>query len=180
VTVPVAAATVAAATAAPVLVMAVVVGVALPVLATVGDGEARRQRRRLGVPERWAERSLPAPVLAGVRFVRNLAVTVVRVSPIIGLSALLLAGWYALAETSAPAGFVDAMLRIVGGGAMAAVLATGAQGSSRYRSGMGIDAAVRRMVPDGRTSLGVVVGWILAVVVVAGSLWLTPDTVPLP
>jgi hypothetical protein len=180
VTVPAAVATVAAATAAPVLVMALVVGVGLPLLATMGDGEARRQRRTVGVAERWSERSLPGPLLATVRFARNLAVTVVRVSPIIGLAALLLAGWYALAETSAPTGFVDATLRIVGGGATAAVLAANARGSSRYRSGLGIDVAVRALVPGGRTTLGLVVGWILAIVVVAGSLWLTPDTVPLP
>ena len=70
-------------------------------------------------------------------------------------------------------------LRGIGIVVVGVVVATARDGSSRFRSGLGIDALVERWVPEGRTTEGLVIGWVVAVFVVAGSLWLTPAPFPL-
>jgi hypothetical protein len=179
-TVPLLAVALATASAAPVLVMAVVVLVVLPVLATLGDSTAHRLRVRHGVAGGWAERRLAPGALAPARFVRNVAASVLRASPMIGIGAVLLAGWYGLDGLDAPRLVLDVALRIIGIVAVGVVVATARHGSPRFRSGLGIDALVERWVPGGRTTEALAIGWVVAVFVVAGSLWLTPAPFPLP
>jgi serine/threonine-protein kinase len=179
-TIPLFAVAVAAGMAAPVLAMILLVAVALPWLATFGDSVAHRLRISHGVEGGWLERRASPGALAPARFVRNLAVSVVRASPIIGMGAVLLGAWYAIESTSAPDGLVDAVLRAVGALVVGVTLVTAREGSARFRTGFGLDELVRRAVPEGRTTEVVVVGWIVAVLLVAGALWLTPDPFPLP
>lgn len=180
VTLPLAAVAVATGMAAPVLVVAVLVLVVLPLLATWGDSVAHRLRAEQGIAGGWAERRLSPGALAPGRFVRNVGLSVLRTSPVLGVGAVALGGWYLLAQTSVGDGVLDVLLRLVGGGTVAFVLLTSREGSARYRSGLGIDELVRRAVPDGRTTERVLIGWLLAVIVVAAALWLAPDTFPLP
>lgn len=179
-TIPLAAVAVATGSAAPVLVTALVVLVVLPLLATLGDTVAHRQRAQQGIAGGWAERRLAPGSLAPARFVRNVAASVVRCSPIIGMAAVLLGGWYLMAETSLATAVLDAALRVIGAVAVGLIVLTNRDGTSRFRTGQGIDELVRRYVPGGRTSERVIVGWILAAIVVAAALWLSPDAFPLP
>ncbi|MBX3285614.1 MAG: protein kinase [Actinobacteria bacterium] len=179
-TVPLFAVALATASAAPVLITALVVLVALPLVATVGDSAAHRLRAQRGLAAGWAERRLAPGALAPARFLRNVLASVLRASPMIGIGAVLLAGWYGLEGLDAPAGLVNVALRVVGAIVVGVVVATARDGSSRFRSGLGIDALVERWVPHGRTTEAVAVGWVVAVFVVAGSLWLTPAPFPLP
>ncbi|HRW38311.1 MAG TPA: serine/threonine-protein kinase [Aquihabitans sp.] len=177
-TVPLAALAVALGSAAPVLVVGLLVLVALPALATFGDLEVRRLRARHGLASRAAR--MPTGAYASVRFVRNVVASVLRSSPIVGLGAVLLALWYLVAETALPTGVIDGALRIVGAGTAGALVAASAQGTDRFRTGLAIDRLVEVAVPDGRTTQRVVVGWIVVALVVAAALWLQPDPFPLP
>jgi serine/threonine-protein kinase len=179
VTVPLAAFAVAAGSAAPLVVIGLVVLVVLPVLATVGDGVARRMRAERGFAEGRVER-LPSGVVVPSRFVRNLVTSVLRTSPIIGLTALLVAGWYALAQTSLPQGVLDVTLRVIGGGSVAMLLLSARDGSSRFRTGLGIERLVARFAPEGRLTERLVVGWLVLAIGVVAALWLSPDAFPLP
>ena len=66
-----------------------------------------------------------------------------------------------------------------GPGTMAAILLTDRDGSSRFRTGLGIEELADRVVPDGRTTERLVVGWIVMVVLVVVALWLDPAPFPL-
>lgn len=179
VTVPLALFAVAAGSAAPLLVIALLVLVVLPLLATVGDGVARRRRAERGFAAGRSER-LPSGVLVPSRFVRNLVTSVLRSSPIIGVSAVLIGGWYAVAQTSMPQGILDVTLRLIGGGAVWLLLLGARDGSPRFRSGLGIDRLADRLAPDGRVTERLIVVWLLIATGVAAALWLTPDAFPLP
>jgi serine/threonine-protein kinase len=179
VTLPFAVFAVAAGSAAPLIVIGLMVLVILPVLATLGDDVARRQRAERGFGDGRAER-LPSGVVVPSRFVRNVVASVLRTSPIVGLSAVLLAAWYALAQTSLPQGLLDVSLRLVGGGAVAMLLLSAREGSPRFRSGLGIDRVVTRFAPEGRITERLVVTWLVLAIGVAAALWLTPDAFPLP
>ena len=65
-------------------------------------------------------------------------------------------------------------------GTMAAILLTNRDGSSRFRSGLGIQELADRAVPDGRITERLVVAWIVMVVLVVFALWLDPAPFPLP
>jgi len=179
VTVPLAVFAVAAGSAAPLIVIGLLVLVVFPLLATVGDAAARRERAQLGFAEGRSER-LPAGVVVPSRFVRNLVTSVLRTSPILGVTAVFLACWYALAQTSLPTGALDVLLRLIGGVATAALLAGARQGSSRFRTGLGIERLVVRLAPGGRVTERLAVAWIVIVIGVVAALWLTPDAFPLP
>lgn len=179
VTLPLAVLAVAAASAAPVLVVALLVLVALPALATIGDLAARRHRLRHDVADGWLEARAPTWAFVVVRSLRNVGVSVVRSSPVVGIGVVILGCWYLLAGTSLPRSITDALLRIVGAGTAAALLAATAQGSNRFRSGFGTDQVVAWLAPDGRTTQRLVVGWIVLVLLVAAALWLDPDPFPL-
>jgi serine/threonine-protein kinase len=179
VTVPLAVLAVAAGSAAPLVAIGLLVLVVFPVLATVGDIAARRERAQLGFADGRAER-LPNGVVVSARFLRNLLTSVLRTSPIVGLAALFLAAWYALAQTSLPTGILEVALRIVGGAATAALLAGVRHGSSRFRTGLGIERLVARLAPEGRITERLAVTWIVIVIGIVAALWLTPDAFPLP
>jgi hypothetical protein len=179
VTLPLAAFAVAAGSAAPLLVIGLVVLVVLPVLATVGDAVARRQRAAQGFAAGRAER-MPSGVVVPSRFIRNLVTSVLRTSPIVGVSAVFLGCWYALDQTSLPQSLLDVVLRVIGGGTIWLLLLGAREGSNRFRSGLGIDRLVERISPTGRIDERIVVLWLLAAIGVAAALWLTPDAFPLP
>ncbi|MGI8755543.1 MAG: serine/threonine-protein kinase [Acidimicrobiales bacterium] len=180
VTVPLVVLAVAVGGAAPVLATALVVLVVLPSLATFGDSVAHRLRAEHGVAGGWAERRLSPGALAPARFARNVMASVVRSSPVVGVAAALLAGWYALSHTSLPASIVDGALRLIGATAVGLIAAASREGSSRFRTGLGLDEIVARSVPDGRTNQRVVVFWLIVALLVAGAFWLAPDPFPLP
>ena len=171
---------VAVGSAAPVLATFVMVLVAVPLLATSGDSVAHRLRSEHGVAGGWAERRLSAGSLAPVRFVGNVAMSVLRASPIIGIGAVLLAAWYALGRTSLDPTVLDLVLRGLGAVTLGALASTAREGSARFRTGLGLDELVWRWVPDGRTTERVLVGWLVTALVVATALWLSPDPFPLP
>jgi hypothetical protein len=179
VTLPLAAVAVAAGSAAPLLVIGLMVLVVLPILATVGDGVARRRRAAQGFAGGRTER-MPTGVVVPSRFVRNLVTSVLRTSPIVGVSAVFLGCWYALDQTSLPQGLLDVVLRVIGGGAVWLLLLGAREGSSRFRSGLGIDRLVERLAPSGRVDERVLVLWLVTAIGVAAALWLTPDAFPLP
>lgn len=179
VTVPLAVLAIAVGSAAPLLGVGLVVLVVLPVLATVGDGVARRRRAEAGFAAGRSDR-MPSGVVVPSRFVRNVVTSVLRSSPIVGVSAVLIAGWYALDQTSLSPGILEVLLRIIGGGAVAALLLSAREGSSRFRTGLGIERLVERSAPGGRITERLVVSWLVIVIIVAAALWLTPDTFPLP
>lgn len=179
VTLPLALLAVAAGSAAPLLVIGLVVLVVLPLLATAGDAVARRQRAERGFADGKAER-LPTSVVVPSRFVRNLVTSVLRTSPIVGVSAVFLGCWYALDQTSLPQGILDITLRLIGGGAVAMLLLGAREGSARFRSGLGIDHLITRFAPDGRVTERLLVLWLVAAIGVVAALWLTPDAFPLP
>lgn len=166
--------------AAPVLATALAVLVVLPLLATLGDSVAHHLRADHGVGGGWAERRLSAGTLAPARFARNALVSVVRSSPVVGVGAALLAGWYALDKTSVAAPVVEGALRAIGAVVVGAIVAASREGSARFRSGLGLDEIVLRTAPDGRTTERLVVAWLAIAIVVAGALWLAPDPFPLP
>jgi hypothetical protein len=170
----------ATASAAPVLVTALVVFVALPALATLGDSVAHRLRAEHGVASGWAERRLAPGALAPARFVRNVVSSALRATPMIGVGAILLAGWYALDRLDVPQSLLDLTLRGIGVLVVGVTVVTQRDGSARFRTGLGLDELVGRWVPDGRTTERLVVLWLVAALVIAGSLWLTPDPFPLP
>lgn len=179
VTVPLGVFAVLAGSAAPLVIIGLLVLVVFPVLATIGDAEARRERADLGFAEGRAER-LPTGIVVPSRFVRNLVTSVLRSSPIIGVAAVVIAGWYALAQTSLPAAVIDWSLRIIGGGAVWALLRGARHGSSRFRTGLGIEQVVLRLSPEGRVTERLVVAWVVLAAGVVAALWLTPDAFPLP
>lgn len=179
-TVPPAAALVGLGAALPVAATALTLLVVLPALATAGDREARRLRTTIGMEPTWADRRLPPSLGAAGRFVRNLAASVLRSSPIVGVAAVVLGGWYLLDATSLSGSVTDALLRLVGAGTVAALLASAREGTAGFRSGLGIDRLAAWIAPGGRVTERVVVAWILAVVVVVACLWLHPDPLPLP
>ncbi|WP_421118836.1 hypothetical protein ACE2AJ_15915 [Aquihabitans daechungensis] len=178
-TLPLAVLAVAAGSAAPLLVIGAMVLVVLPVLATVGDGAARRQRAEQGFAATRSER-LPSGVVAASRFVRNVVTSVLRTSPIVGVSAVFLGLWYVVDQTSMPQGILDVTLRLIGGGAVWLLLLGAREGSPRFRSGLGIDRLVQRLAPEGRVTERLIVAWLLIAIGVAAALWLTPDAFPLP
>lgn len=179
-TVPLFLLAVGAGAAAPVLATALLVALVLPLLATRGDSAAHRLRVQYGVADGWAERRMGPGALAPARFVRNLVASVVRASPLVGLGAVLLAGWYALEGLDVSRELLHAALRVVGVLVVGAIAYLARQGSRRFRTGLGLDDLAARLTPDGRLNERVVVLWLVSAALVAGGFWLTPSPFPLP
>lgn len=179
-TVPALLVVLALASAAPVLATAVLVLVVLPALATLGDSAAHRLRAAHGVAGGWAERRLAPGALVTPRFVRNVAASVLRAIPMLGVGVVLLAGWYGIDALGASRTLVDGALRLIGLLAAGVLAMAAREGTARFRTGAGIDHLVVRLVPGGRTTERLVVLWIVAAFLVAGALWLRPDPFPLP
>lgn len=179
-TVPLVVVAIAFGAAAPVLAASLLVLVVLPWLATYGDSVAHRLRAEHGVAGGWAERRVGPSTLAPVRFVRNVVVAVLRASPIVGVGAVALAGWYGLESIDPPRALLHLALRAIGATVAGLLVLASREGSHRFRTGLGLDELVTRFVPGGRTTERVVIFWLLAAALAAGALWLTPSTFPLP
>lgn len=177
---PLTALSLATATAAPVLITALLVLVVLPLIATLGDSATHRLRSEYGVASGWAEQRLAPATLAPARFVRNILVSAIRATPMVGMGALLLAAWYALQNLDAGRVLLDLSLRGIGLAVVGTILATSRNASGRFRSGIGLEELTARWVPQGRTTERVVVIWLLSAALVAASFWLTPSPFPLP
>ena len=156
-----------------------VVLVLLPALATHGDTVHHRLRLQHGVGDRWIERHLPPAALVPTRFLRNVAMSLLRSSPLLVIGAVLLGGWYGLEQLSAPVVLDDLVLRGIGVLVVGLVLAASHEGSPRFQTGAGIEDLVGRWVPEGRTTEALVAFWVIAVLLIAGALWLSPDPFPL-
>lgn len=166
--------------AAPVLVTALLVLLVLPAIATLGDSVAHRLRAEHGVSAGWAERRMAPGALAPARFVRNVVSSVLRASPLIGIGAVLLAGWYGLERFDLARPLSDLCLRAIGVVVVGLTVLTQRDGSARFRTGLGLDELTARWVPGGRATERVVVFWVVAAMLVAAALWLSPDPFPLP
>jgi serine/threonine protein kinase len=180
VTVPLGLAAVACASAAPVAVTVVVVLVALPLLATSGDSAAHRLRHQHGVVQGWTERRLSVGALAPWRFARNMGVSLLRALPMLAVGAALLGSWYALARTSVDHRLVHAALRAIGAVVVGVIVVGARAGSARFRSGLGLDSLVERLVPAGRITERLIMAWLVAALLVAAALLLVPSPWPLP
>ncbi|MCU1499024.1 MAG: hypothetical protein JWM47_2977, partial [Acidimicrobiales bacterium] len=170
----------ATASAAPVLITAVVVWLVLPAIATLGDSVAHRLRTEHGIAAGWAERRLAPGALAPARFLRNVAASTLRASPIIGIGAVLLAGWYALERVDLPRPLLDLALRGIGILVVGLAVLAQRDGSRRFRTGLGLDVVTAHLVPNGRTNERTIVFWLVAAMLVVGALWLNPAPFPLP
>ena len=180
VTVPLAVLAIACGAAAPVAMTGLVVLFVLPWLATFGDSVAHRLRVEHGVVGGWAERRVAPAALAPIRFVRNVLTSLFRASPVLGVGAVTLAGWYGLDGLDVPRSLLHVLLRLIGATVVGVIVVTAREGSPRFRTGLALDELVVRWVPGGRTNERVVVGWLVAAALTAGALWLTPSNLPLP
>ncbi len=165
--------------AAPVVTCGLMTVVVLPLLATRGDSVAHRLRVMHGVADGWAEQRMGPGALAPVRFVRNVVVSVVRALPVLGLGAVLTAGWYGIEQLDVSRGVSDAALRAVGMVTAAGLAWSAREGSRRFRTGLALDALAEWLAPTGGLSQPLVVFWLVSTALVAGSFWLEPWRFPL-
>lgn len=179
VTVPLIAAAVALASAAPVAVVALLVIGVLPALATCGDLMRHRHLRWHGGADGWFARSGDA-VVVPVRFLSNLVVSAVRSVPALALDAVLVGGWVFARRASVAVTGTDILLRVTGVAVAVLLLYPVGRGSQRFRT----DVAVHRITDDvvdgdGRLLSRGWVLWLVAVGLVALALWLHPDPWPI-
>jgi hypothetical protein len=170
---------IAAGSAAPVVAVALLVLVVLPVLATMGDSSAHRLRGEHGVAGGWAERRMSSGALVAPRFARNLVLSLGRSVPVVLGVGMALLGRYGLENLGANALILELSLRAIGALGAGALVLGARHGSARFRSGLGTEELVARLAPEGRISERMVVLWIVCAFLVAGALWLTPSPFPL-
>jgi hypothetical protein len=179
VTVPVTAAVVALVSAAPVLFAAVVVLVALPALATTGDLALHRHRRTWGGATTWFQRRSER-VAAGPRFLRNVAVSLLRAVPALVVLVVLVACWYPLHDSVRTVGAADWFLRLSGAIAGLLLVVPALRGSAKFATGTAVDAAHLRVAPEGlRLARAGWVLWLACALLVAIGLGFSPDVWPL-
>ncbi len=164
VTVPLAAAVVALASAEPVVLVPALGLVAGPALATIGDALARPERNLAWAVAWWA-RNL------GVGLARSLGALVV-----LAVGVCLWFGTEAV-DLLAPAG--PWVLRLTGGLAGLLVALGIGRGGPSYRSDLAIDAVVDRLLPRGRPTAAAAVTVLVCTVVVCFGLLLDPEAWPL-
>lgn len=162
------------------IVVALMVIVFLPAIATMGDSAAHRLRGEHGVAGGWAERRMSSGALAAPRFARNVVLSVGRSLPVVIGAGMGLLGRYGLENLGANRIVLDGTLRLIGAVAVGALVLGARHGSARFRSGMGTEELVVRIAPGQRVTERIVVLWIVAAFLVAGALWLTPSPFPLP
>lgn len=176
---PVLVATVAFASATPVIAAALVVLAALPALATVGDDVVHRHRQAAGQAWRRWHRWPPGLVLP-LRAVRNVGVSVLRSVPALAFGAVVVGSAALLDHTDVSSLLRSTVVR-VGGALLGFGLVWPATSAGvNFRSGLGVDRGVDEFLdPDGRYA---VAGWALLLIcgaITAASLWLTPEIWPL-
>jgi serine/threonine-protein kinase len=179
VTVPVGVAVASLASAAPVVVIPLLVLVALPALATVGDVVVHRYRSDIGADVKAWHR-VDARAAAPAFFLRNVLTSILRAIPALLLGAVAI-GVAALIGSPDPAsGWRDLVIRLGGVGAVLCLLVPARHGGRAFRTGTGINRVVTEFVDDrGRLDTR---GWVLLVVAVALTafgLWLHPELWPL-
>lgn len=178
VTWPCGVAIVALASASPIIVSAALTIVVLPLLATVGDLQAHRHRRRTGSARRRWDDARPTTV-APVRFVRNLAIALVRSLPAIAVAAI----GYATVQVLTDGGIVstarDLTIRVTGIVMSLVLLLPARHGGRGFRTDLGITAGAG-WVMEHRTRPGVrtFVIWIVAVAVTAFGMLFDPEMWP--
>ena len=165
--------------AAPVFTVAVLVGLVLPLIATHGDSVAHRLRLQHGVADGWAERRVGPAAVAPVRGVRNVFSSALRASPLVGLGAVLMAGWYGLNGLDLDRSVLGLALRAIGVVVAGSIALMSRHGSRRFRTGLGLDDLADRLARTGGVSERVVVLWLVAGALAAGAWWLSPSPFPL-
>ena len=179
VTVPVGVAVASLASATPVVVIPLLVLVALPALATVGDIVVHHYRSDIGADVKAWHR-VDARAAAPAFFLRNVLTSILRAIPALLLGAVAI-GVAALIGSPEPgSGWRDLVIRLGGVGAVLCLLLPARHGGRAFRSGTGINRVVTEFVDD-RGHLATR-GWVLLVVSVALTafgLWLHPELWPL-
>ena len=177
-TLPLLAAAVALASAAPVAVVALLVVGVLPALATGGDLLRHRYQRWHGPAEGWFARS-GAGVVVPVRFLANLVVSLFRSVPALALDAVLVGLWVLGRHGSVAVAWTDALLRVTGVAVAGLLLYPVGRGSRRFRTGVAVHRITDEVVdPDGRLRSRGWVMWLVAIGLVALAFWLRPDPWP--
>lgn len=166
--------------AAPVLGSLVVALIATPLVATIGDGLGQRRRNKHGIQPSWAEQNFPSGFLAAPRFLRNVGVSALRSLPVLGVSAILLVGWYGIKRVNANPVVLDAYLRLLGAGSVISLLTIGNSGSRRFRAELGVEQLTAWLRPNGKIGEVIVVFWIVTIGITAAALWLDPTPFPFP
>jgi hypothetical protein len=179
VTVPLVAAIVALASAAPLIVSAIVAVLLLPAAATVGDVEVHRYRQSIGAERRgWhrAATSTVVPLLA----LRNLGVSLVRAVPAVAIGAIGVVAEHAIAGSAIRGVWRDWSIRLCGVAMALVLLIPARHGGRTFRSDSGIThwaewAMEGRPRPGSRTATI----WVVAVFGLALGAWLHPELWPL-
>lgn len=178
-TVPAGVAVAALGSSTPVVVTAVLVLVALPALATLGDLHLHRHRLATGfTPRRW-DRAAPRTV-APVHALRNVVLSVMRAVPALAIGGVVALVAYLAGHAKGMAVLRDAVVR-VGGALVVCTLIIPARHDGRgFRSGTGLDTVLARLL-DVRDRVNVR-GWtvfVICVALAAAGLWLQPELWPL-
>lgn len=179
VTVPVGVAVASLASAAPVVVIPLLVLVALPALATVGDVVVHRYRSDIGADVKAWHR-VDARAAAPAFFLRNVLTSILRAIPALLLGAVAIGVAALIGSPDPGSGWRDLVIRLGGVGAVLCLLVPARHGGRAFRTGTGINRVVTEFVDDrGRLDTR---GWVLLVVAVALTafgLWLHPELWPL-
>jgi hypothetical protein len=179
VTAPLVAAIGALASAAPLIVSAIVAVLLLPAAATVGDVEVHRYRQSIGAERRgWhrAATSTVVPLLA----LRNLGVSLVRAVPAVAIGAIGVVAEHAIAGSAIRGVWRDWSIRLCGVAMALVLLIPARHGGRTFRSDSGIThwaewAMEGRPRPGSRTATI----WVVAVFGLALGAWLHPELWPL-
>ena len=179
VTFPLVAAIVALASAAPLIVSALVTVLLLPAAATVGDVEVHRYRQAIGAERRGWHRAAPSTVVP-LLFLRNLGVALVRALPAIAIGAIGVVAERAIAGSSIRGFWRDWSIRLCGVSMALVLLIPARHGGRTFRSDPGITrwsawAMEGRERPGTRTATI----WVIAVFGLALGAWLHPELWPL-
>jgi hypothetical protein len=179
VTVPVGVAVASLASAAPVVVIPLLVLVVLPALATVGDVVVHRYRSEIGADVKAWHR-VDARAAAPAFFLRNVLTSILRAIPALLLGAVAIGVAALIGSPDPGSGWRDLVIRLGGVGAVLCLLVPARHGGRAFRTGTGINRVVTEFVDDrGRLDTR---GWVLLVVAVALTafgLWLHPELWPL-
>jgi hypothetical protein len=176
--VPLAVAAISLGSAAPVLVAIVLIVVALPGLATLGDYRMHIERQRAGRAAGWLDRR-PASAAAPLHVFKNLLVSLYRsLLPVAFLASMV--GLSYLLEKIRLEEIEPFWLRVTGA-ATAFMLVKLGSTPGRIRSSEGLDDILARITtPAGRLTQTGWVLWIVCIGLTAGGLFLTPDPYPFP
>lgn len=178
VTWPCGVAVVALASASPIIVSAALTVVILPLLATVGDLQVHRHRRRAGIGRRRWQDARSATV-APVRFIRNLAVALLRSLPAIAVAAIGYATVQVFTDSGVNSTARDLTIRVTGVMMSLVLLLPARHGGRGFRTDLGITAGAE-WVMEHRTRPGVrtFAVWIVAVAVTAFGILFDPEMWP--